>query len=202
MKKILLYLCVALVGVACSKEKAAFDKERGKQKEAFTAEIKDWFDQPVTDLADYKIENLGVRHNNPDFVYSSKFAMNGLVKKAGNNMIVEVGKLQGTPLTIRADQRKRKRDIYMPFARSLQTNIILQIPDGFTVEGINELNKKVENEVGHFIAEASTDGKTVTIKLRKSYNHAFEPVGNWEKLLAFIDAANEWTNAKLLLKKK
>jgi hypothetical protein len=90
----------------------------------------------------------------------------------------------------------------MPFARSLQTDITLQIPEGYTVEGVNDLNKKVENETGYFIAQATTDGKTVIIKVRKSYNHAFEPAANWDKLLAFIDAANEWTNAKLLLKKK
>jgi hypothetical protein len=182
--------------------KAAFDKERAKQKDAFTDEAKGWFDQPVTDLTDYKVDNLGVRHNNPDFIYSSNFKMSGLIKKAGNNMIVDIGKLQGSPLTLTPGQRKRKLDVYMPFARSLQVQISLQIPDGYTAEGVNELNKKVENETGYFIAEATSDGKVVTVKIRKSYNHSFEPVGNWEKLLAFIDAANEWSNAKILLKKK
>ena len=52
------------------------------------------------------------------------------------------------------------------------------------------------------MVEAASDGKAVTIKIRKSYNHVFEPVGNWDKLLAFIDAANEWYNTKLLIKKK
>jgi hypothetical protein len=182
--------------------KAAFDNARVKQKDEFVNEAKEWFDQPVTDLTDYKVDNLGVRHNNPDFVYSSKFNIGGLIKKAGNNMIIDIGKLQGSPLKISPAQRKRKLDIYMPFARSIQAQITLQIPDGYTAEGINELNKKVENETGYFMAEATTDGKTVTIKVRKSYNHAFEPVGNWEKMLAFIDAANEWGNAKILLKKK
>jgi len=182
--------------------KAAFDKEREKQKDKFVEEAKNWFDQPINDLAEYKVENLGVRHNNPDFVYSSKFTMGGVIKKAGNNMIVDIGKLQGSPLKITDRQRKRKLDIYMPFARSVQWQITLQIPDGYTAEGINELNKKVENETGYFIAEATSDEKTVTIKVKKSYNHSFEPVANWEKMLAFIDAANEWSNAKILLKKK
>jgi len=78
----------------------------------------------------------------------------------------------------------------------------LQIPEGYIVEGVEALNKKVENETGYFICEASLDSKTVTINVKKSYNNSFEPVANWNKLLAFIDAANDWTNAKLLLKKK
>jgi len=182
--------------------KAAFDREREKQKDKFIEEAKNWFDQPISDLNGYKVDNLGVRHNNPDFVYSSKFTMGNVIKKAGNNMIIDIGKLQGSPLKITERQRTRKLDVYMPFARSVQWQITLQIPDGYTAEGVNELNKKVENDTGFFIAEATSDEKTVTIKVKKSYNHAFEPVANWEKMLAFIDAANDWSNAKILLKKK
>jgi len=181
---------------------AAFDKARTKQKDNFISEAKSWFDQPVTNMTDYKVEKLGVRHTDPDFIYSSKFNLEGAIKKAGNNMIIDIGKLEGSQLKISADQRKRKLDIYQSFARSLQWTITLQIPDGYTAEGINELNKKVENETGYFISEATSDGKAVTINVKKSYNHAYEPAANWEKMLAFIDAANEWNNAKILLKKK
>lgn len=182
--------------------KTAFDQARSKNKDAFIAEAKEWFEQEITELTDHKVVNMGVRHTNPDFVYSSKFKLGGLVKKAGNNYIIDIGKTQGSPLQIKPTQRKRTLDIYMPFARSLKIDITFQIPEGFTAEGVAALNKKVENETGYFIVEAVSDDKTVTIKVRKSYNHAFEPVGNWDKLLAFVDAANEWYNTKLLLKKK
>ena len=79
---------------------------------------------------------------------------------------------------------------------------LFEYPTVHTAEGITNLNKSRKQETGYFIAEASTDGKTVISKSRKSYNKAFEPASNWEKLLAFIDAANEWANAKILFKKK
>ena len=182
--------------------KAAFDKERSLQKDKFVNEAKDWFDQPVTDLTDYKVENLGVRHNNPDFVYSSKFNLGGLVKKAGNNLVIEIGKLQGATIKASPDLRKRKLDVYMPFARSINSQITLQIPDGYTAEGIAELNKKIVNSSGHFIVEANSDAKTITISIKKSYNHSYESIANWDKMIEFIEAASEWTNAKILLKKK
>ena len=90
----------------------------------------------------------------------------------------------------------------MPYARSIEFNIELQIPDGYSVEGVAALNKKVENETGAFTAIASATDKVVSIKLKKYYTHNFEPLKNWEKLLAFIDATNDWGNSKLLLKKK
>jgi hypothetical protein len=182
--------------------KNAFAEARKKQKDAFIKEAKDWFEQEVTDLKDYKTDNLGVRHTAPDFVYSSSFNLGGLVKKAGNNIIIEVGKIQGQPLVIKEEQRKRDIDIFMPYARSIEYNIELQIPEGYTAEGIAALNKKVENEAGFFTAEANVTGNTVTIKVKKHYLHNFEPAKNWDNIIAFTDASNEWVNTKLLLKKK
>lgn len=180
----------------------ALNEARSKQKEAFTNEAKDWFETEVTDLKDFKIDNPGVRHTAPDFVYSSSFRLNGLVKKAGNNFIVEIGKIQGKPLAVKEEQRKRELDVYMPFARSIEYEIELEIPEGYTAEGVEALNTKVENETGFFVTQAATNGQTVTIKIKKHYLHNFEPAKNFEKMLQFIDAASNWTNAKLLLKKK
>ena len=182
--------------------KSAFAEARKKQKQSFESEARDWFEQEVTDLKNYKTDNLGVRHTAPDFVYSSSFNLGGMVKKAGNNFIVEIGKIQGQPLKIKEEQRKRDLDVYMPFARSIEYNIELQIPDGYTAEGIAALNKNVKNETGFFTAEASATDKLVTIKIKKHYLHNFEPAQNWDKLIAFTDASNEWVNGKFLLKKK
>jgi hypothetical protein len=182
--------------------KNAFAEARKKQKDAFEKEAKEWFEQDITDLKNYKTDSLGIRHTSPNFVFSSSFNMAGLVKKAGNNIIIDIGKLQGQPLVVKDDQRKRDIDVYAPFARSIEYVVELEIPDGYTAEGIAALNTKVENETGYFITEASATDKMVTIKIRKHYLKNFEPAKNWEKLMSFMDASSNWTNAKLLFKKK
>jgi hypothetical protein len=180
----------------------AFAEARKKQKDAFLKEAKDWFEQEVTELQDYRIDNPGIRHTAPDFVYSSNFQLGGLVKKAGNNIIVEIGKIQGTPLVIKEEQKKRALDVYMPFARSIEYHLEIAIPEGYTAEGVAALNSKVQNETGYFITEANSNGQTVSIKIMKHYLSSYEPLQNFEKILAFVNASSEWTNAKLLLKKK
>ncbi len=182
--------------------KNAFAEARKKQKDAFIKEAKDWFEQDITELKDYKTDVLGVRHTAPDFVYSSNFNISGLVKKAGNNIILEIGKIQGKPLVIKQEQRKRDLDIFMPFARSIEYNIEIQIPEGYVAEGISSLSKKVTNETGYFIVEANQTGNNILLKIKKHYLHNFESVGNWNKLLEFMDASNDFTNAKILFKKK
>jgi hypothetical protein len=181
--------------------KNAFAEARKKQKDAFIKEAKDWFEGDITDLKDYKTDSLGIRHTSPNFVYSSSFTLGGLVKKAGNNIIVEIGKMQGSPLAVKEDQRKRDIDVYAPFARSIQYNMQLEIPDGYAVEGVAALNTKVENETGSFVVEASNTDKLVTIKVTKKYAHNFEPSSNFAKMIQFTDASVNWLNSKLLLKK-
>ena len=182
--------------------KNAFAEARTKQKDAFTEEAETWFEQKVSNLKNYRVDNLGVRHTAPDFVFSSDFDMEGLVKKAGNNLIVEIGKIQGQPLSIKPEQRKRNLDVHMSFPRSIEYHVEFNIPEGYSAEGIEALNKKVINETGFFTAEATATAKTISIKVKKHYLHAYEPAANWNKMVEFLDAADEWTNAKLLLKKK
>ena len=181
---------------------SAFADERKLQKDRFTKEAADWFEQEVTNITDYKVENMGIRHTKPDFVYSSTFQISGMVKKAGNNYIIEIGKIQGEPLSIKKEQRERNVDIYMGYPRGIEYHIEFEIPQGYTAEGIAALNKNITNETGYFVVEASATDKMVSIHVKKHYLNSFEPVANWKKLTAFIDAATEWTNAKFLLKKK
>ena len=181
--------------------KNAFAEARKNQKQAFIDEAKNWFEQEVTNMSDYKVEKMGVRHTDPDLVYSCNFSLDGLVKKAGNNLIMEIGKIQGEPLAVKDEQRKRELDIYMPFARSIGYDIRIKVPDGYAVEGLESLNKSIENETGYFKAEASLNGQVITLTVKKGYFHVFEPAANWEKLLAFIDAGADWTNSKILFRK-
>ncbi|MCG2616827.1 DUF3857 domain-containing protein [Terrimonas sp. NA20] len=181
--------------------KNAFAEARKKQKTSFLDETKEWFEQEISNQKEMKIDNMGVRHTAPDFIYSSSFDMEGLVKKAGNNIILEIGKIQGTPMSIKPEQRKRDIDVYMSYPRSIEYHVKVQIPEGYAVEGVDGLNRNVRNETGYFTVQANLVGKTVEIKVSKHYFHGYEPAANWNKLVEFIDAANEWTNAKLLLKK-
>jgi len=68
---------------------------------------------------------------------------------------LEIGKIEGQPLVIKPEQRKRDIDVYAPFARSIEYNIEFKIPEGYTVVGLAALNKKVENETKYFITEAN-----------------------------------------------
>lgn len=175
---------------------------RQKQKEKFEEELNAEYNDKPKDLKNFKILQDGFAGTNAAIVIEEEFNMDGWVKKAGNNYIIEAGKFAGGQLEIKADQRERKQDIYMPYSRSFSKKIIFKIPDGYTAEGIEKLNKSVKNECGGFESTAKIEGTDLLITFSKYYTNNFEPAANWSKILAFVDAGFAFTKEKILLKKK
>ncbi len=181
--------------------KVAFDKERGNQKDYIKAEIKNQFDQEAKELKSYKIINSGLSLNKPMLVINEVFTMENFVKKVGNNFILNIGGLMGTYKKLDEKERKRTADIYMPSARTLKYTFSINIPEGYTVKGINELSRKVENDVASFVTTATISSNILTATVVRIFNNNFEPVANWDKLLQVIDASADFNESKVLFEK-
>lgn len=180
----------------------ALDNERLKQKDYFKDEIKGQYDQEPKELLSFKITNNGLSYDSPAFEYTETFTMTDFVKKAGNNFILDAGRLMGAYKKIEGKDTVRTLDVYMPSARQLNYEISIAVPDGYTVKGIEEMNKKLETDVASFVSAAKLDGNQVNITVHRTYNNNFEPAANWPKVLAAMNAAADFTNLKLLLEKK
>ena len=179
----------------------AFDEARKAQKEKFETEIFMRYEVKPKEVTNYQVIRNGTMHQQPDLVFSADFVVDSWVKKAGNNYLVDVGKLMGAQLVLTPKQRIRTMDIYMPCARTFEQEIEMEIPDGYAVEGLENLNKEVRNSCGEFTAAVRQENNRVYMKVAKIFFHAFEPVEQWQSLLEIIDAANEWSEQKLMLRK-
>jgi hypothetical protein len=181
--------------------RSLLEKARTKHKEDFEKEIERTYSTKAKELKSYTINNFGVQSNLP-FEFEEQFDMDGWVKKAGNNFIIDIGKMISGQLEIKKEQRERTKDIYMPFPRSFSYRVELAIPGGYTVEGMDKLNVKIENETGGFASTAKKEGNKLVVEVNKYYVNSFEPVAKWPSLLGFIDKANEFNQQKVLLKKQ
>jgi Domain of Unknown Function with PDB structure (DUF3857) len=180
--------------------KSLLEKARTKHKEDFENEIQRNYDVKAKELKSYKILNFGVQADAP-FEVEEEFAMDGWVKKAGNNYIVDIGKFIASQVEIKKEQRERKKDIYMPFPRGFSYHIEFILPDGYGAEGLDKLNATSENETGAFISIAKKEGNKVIVDINKHYVNSFEPAAKWPLLLNFLDKALEFNQQKILLKK-
>ncbi|WP_179020311.1 hypothetical protein [Winogradskyella forsetii] len=182
---------------------AVVEKIKLKQKERFEKSAKAEFQ--VGDIEDYtfEIKDTGRYAFDSYFTFTESFeAKNSLIKKAGPNYIIEIGKLIGGQIDIEEKEHERTTNINTASARSYNYNITFNIPDGYTVAGLDKLNKSVDNETGAFISTAVLEDNRLVVNTTKQYKNNFEPKSNWSKMIAFLDEANQFTNEKILLKKK
>ena len=124
-----------------------------------------------------------------------------LLKKAGDNYVFEVGKLIGEQADLEEKELKRTNNVYFAFPRSFDNEIVFDIPAGYTVTGLDKLNKKVENSTGGFVSSAKVEGNKLIVKAYKYYANYYEPNKNWKDVVAFVDAAYQFTQEKILIKK-
>jgi hypothetical protein len=164
-------------------------------------EIESEFDGKVTDYKNLKVENIGMWVDKPDLEFSDEFSLDNLVKKAGPNLIVELGRVIEKQVEIKEEDLERKVDIYQDFARSINQEISFTIPDGYTAEGIDNFKYNIENETGGFTSTVEQAGNVVTIKVKKFYKASIFKAEDWPKIVEFLKAASAFHGQKLLLKK-
>lgn len=182
--------------------KALNDKLKIKQKEQYKESAQTEYGCENIEDYTYSINSNGRFSLDSYFTFTESFkAKNALIRKAGPNYIIEIGKLIGGQIDLTENERVRTKNIYMAYPRSFNYNIVLNIPNGYTVSGLDKLNKSIDNETGAFISTAKLDGNQLIITTSKQYKNYYEPNTNWNKMISFLDEANQFTNEKILLKK-
>lgn len=135
-------------------------------------------------------------------VFTEDFELSGMLRKAGKKYLVNIPGLVGPQLLIKKDERTRKHDINVGYARALSWEIKFKVPDGYTVDGLKELNVNVDNEAGAYNCAAEETNGTVILKINKVYKKANLPKEKWTDMLAFVDAAYNNSFKYILLKPK
>jgi len=180
---------------------ALINKLKDRRKEEFKTATGKEYDLEIDDHS-LEIVNTGRFGKTTPFIYKEDFTIkNNLLKRAGENYIFEIGKLIGSQFEVTKKEKTRTNNIYFSFPRSFDDEIIMEIPEGYTVTGLEKLNKKVENETGGFTSTAVVEGNKLIVKTYKFYANYFQPNQNWSKMVDFLDAAYQFNQEKILLKK-
>lgn len=177
----------------------AINNGRKETKTNFITELTNQFDQEPKSVTDYKIIKSGIL--NAEFEYESSFTMENFVKKAGNNYILDVGKLIGKISKVKEEEKVRITNIYMPGARSLSYNINVDIPSGYKLSGINDLNTNITNSFGSFNVIGKVDGQKLVLDVKRVYSQAYIDKKDWNEVARLIDAAGNFFEQKVLLEK-
>ena len=186
-----------------------YQKKRAKQEEKFKEYqenkfeyiqewVKDQYD--IEEILDFEVLNFGQKVDRP---LSAKyiFETEEYIKKAGPNLIFDIGSLISGQVELTEEEiNERTKPIELNFARTISNEIVVSIPEGKKVEGLDVLNMNVDNESAAFISSATLSGNTLTVKTDKIYKQEFLPVEKWSELVEMLEAAYKFSQLKVVLK--
>jgi hypothetical protein len=183
--------------------KGAFNEYRKNAIDPFKAEISSYHDGDPVQVGGYGVDCVGIRRDSSNFVYHVDYVMDGMVKRAGNNYLLSVGKLIGSSLKLEGKDRERIDDVWRKMAFVDEWNIEIPLPQGYKVsaEALKKIETSVANECGEFTVKATAGNESVKVYVRKCFAHRVEPVSNWSKLLALVDACSAFTDKQMVIAK-
>lgn len=183
--------------------KGAFNEFRKNAIDPFKAEISSYHDADPVQVGGYGVDCVGICRDSSNFVYHVDYVMDGMVKRAGNNYLLSVGKLIGSSLKLEGKDRERIDDVWRKMAFVDEWNIEIPLPQGYKVsaEALKKIETSVANECGEFTVKATAGNESVKVYVRKCFAHRVEPVSNWSKLLALVDACSAFTDKQMVIAK-
>ena len=183
--------------------KGAFNEYRKNAIDPFKAEISSYHDADPVQVGGYGVDCVGIRRDSSNFVYHVDYVMDGMVKRAGNNYLLSVGKLIGSSLKLEGKDRERIDDVWRKMAFVDEWNIEIPLTQGYKVsaEALKKIETSVANECGEFTVKATAGNESVKVYVRKCFAHRVEPVSNWSKLLALVDACSAFADKQMVIAK-
>jgi hypothetical protein len=176
-------------------------KDVAYYKNGFENEVISDYDDGVDQVEKFELLSSGRYHDNPGLEFKTEFTIDGLVKKMGQDYLINVGKLIGGQVNIKDDERERSIPVYQDYNREYVYEFKIQIPDGYKVEGLEQLTYNVDNPTGSFISSAKVDGDMLVVNTLKAYKKIEVPAEDWHLVLEFLDAAFDFSEQKVLFKR-
>ncbi|OJV38422.1 MAG: hypothetical protein BGO33_06385 [Bacteroidia bacterium 43-41] len=180
---------------------SALEDRKKTQKDNVEMELTAYHGQKPNKVIDYSFGAIGTAINRPSLDYTVSYTLDGLVKNAGNNLVLEIGKLIGQQWE--PDERDEKRNVeaYLPTAIRLDYEIEIEIPEGYTVEELDGLPSVYSNEFGGFCSGYKLEGNKLLVSASKIYEKSYVPVDKWNEMLLIAKKTNDFQAKTIILKK-
>lgn len=138
-------------------------------------------------------------------VVNSEFESPSFIELAGDIVLLKAGELIG-PQTELYQENERMMAVENDFNREYQRSISIELPEGYQIENLDDLNfdEKVEvdgNPIYYFKSGYKLDGNTLKIQVDEGYEEIYHPKEDFEAFRKVINAAADWNKIVLVMSK-
>jgi hypothetical protein len=161
-------------------------------------------DKVVESYEALNTELLQLEYNKP-FKTRSTISSESLLEEVGDSYLFQIGKVIGTQSEL-YQETKRVNPIEMQYPNQYDYTITINIPKGYTAEGLDELNidksyKSVKgNKLCKFESSYKLEGNKVIITIQEFYKSNEYDLNRYEEFREVINAASDFNKTAILLK--
>jgi hypothetical protein len=103
-------------------------------------------------------------------------------------------------------EKPRRLPVELPFAHSLNRTITVQLPDGYTVKNLNDIDMNVVHKENDeitmgFISSYTLNKNILTIQVNETYKKVYYPMEQFEDFKRVINASADFNKIVLVLQK-
>ncbi|MEN8927368.1 MAG: hypothetical protein ABF242_04025 [Flavobacteriales bacterium] len=184
-----------------ARKKAELDKERTERENKL---LKSYYegDYEIKQYNGFTLESSGSFAENPKLIFEEDYVIEKLISRAGRNYVFQIGKLIGSQFELEKEDKTRTYDIAMDYAKSYSYEFTITLPEGYYMDGIENLNTSTVSEFGAFYSTAELKDGKVILKTNKEYRKANAKKENWNDYVAFLEEAYNFSQKKVVIKKK
>jgi hypothetical protein len=124
--------------------------------------------------------------------------LNDLLEKVGPNYVFNLGEVLYDQLDVESNHRNYP--VSLTNSKLLRYQFVIEIPDGYELNGYNDIDREILNETGGLKVTHKLEGNQLIIDIEKSYIKKDVSVEEWPKMYEWLFEANKLNDLKLVFK--
>ena len=161
-------------------------------------------------IESYEVENgdMNQTEYNKPFITKSTISSESIIEDAGDSYLFQIGKVIGTQSEL-YQETERVNPIEMTYPNQYDYTITVNIPDGYTVEGLNSLNidksyksNSTDEKICKFESSYKLEGNKLIITIQEFYKSNEYDLNRYEEFRSVINAASDFNKASIVFKTK
>ncbi len=149
----------------------------------------------------FKSINDGRNLDTSQLLWQEYFTVGNTLQKAGAaSYIFEIGSLLGKLSVVSNNENRnvKTKPFFINYSRNLSMKIVVKIPNGKKVQGLENLNVNFKNKIGAITSKANIENGNLVWTFTKTQNAFKYNKTDWNEYLILTDLASQLNNAKLI----
>lgn len=191
------------LGQKQSKNAGKIDRvaEAESVKEGFDNLARIIWDSKECSVTDYTVSEFGCIPGADRVVTSISGTVDGAVSRAGDNLLINIGRFIGEQRQISGSDRRRDVSILFAAPMKYDYDIEFTIPAGYTLaeESLADFTKSVNTADASFNTQVRVEGDKIIIRAVERYPRSVYAPSSWQNILDVKDALYLFCSATVVL---